>query len=451
MDTGTVTNASTTTDWFLYDPNNTGTEEKPPKPEIVAPIFHMQQNTQMLELRTLREQYPEEVTGATNYQVTARQALSNNRNEIRENLRRLRTIQAIKTVFANTPLRYHRHITMPLLRNLTSREQNFVRGDTAIEAFGAYRNIVDQVHALRQQKARFNVQRALFAPQQAEYNQQAALIRQKPQEHKEISCQEIVDTLASWDNVWGVATKVSLTQEYLYVRIGLSNIEMNESAHKSNYDNPVGILLAPSIFTIRLSNAGLFVCQSSRTLGLSREQEAGKLAYDFHPHQLSDSPCFGTFGQTLIDMSSKGEVIALISGIIAFYSQYNSQDSAGVNAQYYHPANLTNIINVEDYRKELLTSVAGFCKYYMVDEEKLRTDLDTYLAYHAANVNETPPTITTQRLCARCENVTVNDEDEFAVSAHGNRVCIECWDHYYCHGCEYNHDECECTFEEDNE
>jgi len=382
---GTSTTGTTGSTHVSYDQLLAAAEEPPPPPYQQAPEFTLQQNTQAAELSALNANYPAEVRDR-NFQVSALHALVTERQHVRTAFAEVRRMKAILHVLQTIPLKYRPSIDEMVRTCFTSRQRRQLQDNDVNTDMGT-----TALYDYRSEREEFIRNKERFSTQQAEFNQRSAMIRQKPNIPKTIDTRIIAETVAQWDNVWGISIKRGMDGIYLLIRIGLCDIIMEESAPESRYDYPASIMLAPCYFTIKLNDDGSFICRSDQNhvSGLSRENE-GTYNFDFHPHQLSDSPCFGTYGQTFIDLAIHGEIIALISGIIAFYSQYNSEDSAGVNARMFHPANLPPINDISHYTNALFNYVTRW-NYHIVNESKLNQAMERYTEYHEETCIKAPP------------------------------------------------------------
>jgi len=418
----------------------------PEPPANPAPVFQIQQNTQDIELRALVEEFPSEIFN-TNYQLPTMQALAEYRSEVRSYIAHIRRLEAAHFTWHNTPARFVAQIDAMMRSYLSSREMRFARDpDATIQSQETYASAQAAIEMYKIERDRFHIDRVTLGPAQARYNQQVAMIRQRPQVPMDIHCQTVLETVSQWENVWGITAYKNNREETVQFRIGLCNIAMNDSASETAYNDPMEILLAPLYFTLQLNSRGNFLCSSmdGNARGLSRSEREGRPRYDFHPHQLSDTPCFGTFGQTFIDLANKGEVVALIGGLIAFYSQYNSQDSAGVYARMYHPRNLRQIENIEDYTHRLRDGLECHSTFSSIDPLKLNHAVTDYCAYHENERCNDAPEIAYDTLCHQCDSNPVGDNDSYTVDHYENRICDSCWEEYYCRDCERPNDNCRC-------
>lgn len=417
---------------------------------IAFPVFHLQQNTQAIELRALRDRYPTAMFDF-DYQLPLRRALLSHRADVRTAIRGVERIKAARHALQNASPRFYPDIHSMVSAQYSSRVMRALEDfNTPIQQITAYRNAVAQIEEYRAIREQFLRDQPRYAPRLAEYNQQVAMIRQRPVVPVEINTQDLISVLIQWENVWGVAVHHNQYEEILKIRIGLCGIVMEESARESRYDTPMAIQLAPFYFTIKLTKDGRFVCSSSdnNVRGLSRF-EPGCMMYDVHPHQLSDAPCFGTFGQTMIDMALQGDIISLVGTLIGFYSQYNSQDSAGVNAMHYHPERLDRIRDVDEYNDTLSNALTGWSEHYVYSAEKLITATQQYDDYHQTErTNGCGPCIVETMYCANCEDVNVGDGTDYYITAGGDRICHTCWHEEYCGDCENHNEDCQCNPEE---
>ena len=423
----------------------------PPPPRVPTPheatglvenVFTIQQNTQASEIRQLQTNYPR-IIFDYNLQSSTFTALNNERNMFRQYMAEYKRYKAYKWIHTNVPRHYADHIQHLLGQQLPSRVyRQIVTGE--IEQSTGYSQALEQLSIYRERKHNFIEARRDYIHLQAEYNQRAAMIRQKPNRPKEVDITKTLTDVSTWDNVWGVATKYALDGS-VHIRVGLHGIVMEESASETAYDVATPITLAPFLFTILLQTDGRFQCRSgnNNVMGLSYSNDPGNISYDIHPHQLSDTPCFGTFGQSFNDMAMNGEITTLIGGIISFYSQYNSQDSAGVNARNFHPSILPLMSNIRDYENALYRRVDWTTK--IIDREKLHTAIENYRVYHAATCAENAPRRDTRPRCDDCEDTCVGDEDDYRVDTNARRICLGCWDDHYCNECEHHVENCECS------
>lgn len=465
-------NATTTTPTYA-ELNTAGTETgritqppMPPEPErIIPPVptvqtnatpgmttarrfpsFTLQLNTLAIELRDLRSSYNNHIHD-TNFQVPARIALQHYRENLRHALQELSRLKSAFWLVQNTPIKHRAEFMRLLSHGHTSRQMRELGVVNDVKELSRYQSVLTTLENYRATHSDFLRDQRRYAGEQAQYNQRAAMLRQKPNVPKEINTREIIETVATWDNVWGIAMRVR-EDEGLFIRIGLKDIIMEESALDSQYDNPLGIKLAPFYFTIIIRQDGSFICPSRERniAGLSGGNAMGSYSYDVHPHQLSDAPCFGSFGQTFIDLANKAEIIALISGIIAFYSQYNSEDSAGINATNYHPERICTIANPTEYRDNLQLHMTNWnCN--VIDRQALAGGINDYLVYHRdAHNNERAPQRIVTHLCYNCDEQDVGDEggNDYRLDCNMNRICEGCWDHSYCHECERHREDCAC-------
>ena len=409
--------------------------------------FTLQENSQNAEICALTDQYPREIQ-RTDYQIPFVRAYRDMRQRIRDHGHELRRVNYARELFRNTDTDRERRLLETFIRPSLERiNLAYVRNpdDIPQEVLPIHGELCRQLREYREQKARFIEDKKRFGPIQAEYNQRVAMIRQKPRKIKTIDCEKIVRTVSQWENVWGITIQHLRAEESLKIRVGLCDIVMSESAPTTRYDYAADIRLAPFYFTIMLSANGHFVCPSRNygVLGLSR-CSGGELAYDIHPHQLTDSPCFGSFGQSFIDMAHTGEIVSLISGIIAFYSQYNSHDSAGVSALFFHPQHLNPISNPARYKQDLYSRLMRISRLRSINLDKLEAATTNYITYHEATRSKNAPVREDRHICAACDGNDVNDDNEFYLAASGERVCPECWNDQYCGECEHHSEDCRC-------
>ena len=442
--------ATTTAAWAIA-PIYQSTNPQFPRPSDPVLLFHMKQNTHTIALNKLRDNYTSS-TFSYDFNVPIWKQFLELKYAIRDYADSLRRQIVAKTAYQSTKRERDGQFLIDLFASsMTNREMSFILADN--EKANETRTYMDYESALeeyKQQRRRFRLYKGRYGEKQADYNRRAAMIRQKPELFISINRQSIVETIMTWDNVWAADTYVDNGNNTLYVRVGLCNITMSESAQESYYDDPQDILLAPFYVTIKLTAVGNAIVSSTETQirGLSRSNP-GQMSYDLHPHQLSDSPCFGTFGQTLIDLANNGDIISYIGTLIAFYSQYNSQDSAGVAARIYHPAHLTLWGDQNEYKLNLCQGMRGYEKHLVLNEEKLDEALEAYKEYHEEETRRPPPELQEQDMCASCENESVGDNDVYYLTAYDSRVCEACWNEYYCEACERGNSDCECEPEEE--
>lgn len=414
--------------------------------------FEIQQNTQDHEIRELRAKYPADITH-TDFQRTVPHVFGYGRREIRDAIKQMRLLEFAEFLHENLPPKQRQHLQYHVGAGVADSVQQMENPDDGYIAArkANLKNVFNRrLTAYAREKRTFLEQKARLAPLQARFHQEASLIRQKPAVPRTIDLEEVVDTLKTWDNVFAAhAMKDPDDYRNLFIRVGLCDIVMSESAIETEYDNPVDIKLAPMLFTIRLDHEGRFSVRSQEgnTLGLSRDR-SGRLSYDCHPHQLHDSPCFGSFGQTLVDLANCGDMIGLISGIIAFYSQYNSADSAGVAARYFHPMRIDGISEPDEYMNGLVESFDAGASAYFVNEEKLTEAVERYQEYYR-HPPEEPPEVACTHVCQHCDEENVSDGRDYYISAGGERICAPCWQDSYCGGCERYYEDCTCDSDDD--
>jgi hypothetical protein len=410
--------------------------------------FEIQQNTQEREIRELRTEYPHDITH-TDFQRIVPHVFGYGRREIRDAIRQIRQLEFAEFLHENVPPKQRKNLSSFIGAgvNDTVCQLEELENDYIEARKNSLKNVFNRrLAAYTLEKRTFLEQKIRLAPLQARFNQQVSLIRQKPSVHRVIDLEEVVNTLKTWDNVFAAhAMKDPDDYRNLFIRVGLCDIVMSESAIETEYDRPVDIKLAPMLFTIRLDHEGRFAVRSQEgnTMGLSRDR-LGRLYYDCHPHQLHDTPCFGSFGQTLIDLANCGDMIGLISGIIAFYSQYNSADSAGVAARYFHPMRISGIGEPTEYINALVEAFDVGAPAYFVNEEKLVEAVDRYQEYYR-NPPEEAPEIACTHVCVHCDEENVSDGRDYYIAASGDRICSPCWHDSYCGDCEQYHEDCTCN------
>ena len=409
------------------------------------PSFTLLQNTTHTELRALEDQYPARIHNR-NYQQLTHMALQEDRQHIKRGIEHIRRLQAAREAFVNARPKFRDVLLGMLGNNISNSEVRYVEG-LHDEGMQQHHSMLEH-RLIRYCEIRdiFIKERAELGSLQAQYNQRAAMIRQKPSIPVEVNLPQILNTVSQWDNVWGIA--IGKIDDILMIRVGLSDIVIQESALDTQYENPMDITLAPFYITIELAENGRFYCrsESEKVLGLSRYH--GGTSWDVHPHQLSDSPCFGTFGQTLLDLANSGDMITHIATLIAFYSQYNSDDSAGVAANCYHPANLQAEYHIPSYCDLLASNVRGVSEYHNVDKDKLLDAMRRYHVYYEIEKHERAPERIDAQRCAACEATDVSDNTEYYVSANDERICTDCWNDHYCSDCERYCDDCNCDRED---
>ena len=426
--------------------------EEAPEPEPEAPVFELQQNTQIRELEELDTEYPRRIR-VTNYHVhyTQNNRVHECKTDVMNAANTIRRLKVAQAAYQSIDSERDKQLLEDIFSdNMGRRAVRYIvtTGADIIES-DDYDHWQNTVAHYKQAKEDFLSRKKEYAEQQAEYTQKAATIRQILRPIKSLNTQEIVEAVMGWENVWGVAVRIQRNAESstLAIRIGLCDIFMEESAEISRYDEAQEIMLAPFYFTLKIYDNGRFNCPSTEynTWGLSRERNPGGLGYDVHPHQLSDQPCFGTFGQALTDLANVGNIIPLIGGIIAFYSQYNSNDSAGISARYFHPAHIRGITNSAVYRTDMLSLMEEFASFKSINAGKLEQAIATYENYWDDMVRTSPPEIRPEHICYSCEEAEV--ADEYWVDTNGNRICETCWNDHYCHDCEYHVEDCTCEYD----
>lgn len=417
----------------------------PPPTSPTPPVFHLQQNTQDIELRRLRRNYPNEIFHY-DFQLPVYRALSHERSEIREQIERLRRTQAAKHAYQTALPKFRESLMQLFSAQLGSRQISFIsNADAQLNNTVFYNQTIEAIRLYQEYRSRFLQDRIRFAKTQADYNQRAAMIRQKARIPLTINNALIMEIVSTWNNVWGIA--VTTDNEFLRIRLGLCDIVMEDSATVSRYDDPKAIMLAPFYITIRLDTNGRATCTSDFARGLSRSDQ-GHMEYDFHPHQLSDTPCFGTFGQTLIDTAAQGDMISYIGTLIAFYSQYNSQDSAGVEARQYHPSLLRRFRNADNYSSNMIVKFEMFSPFHIIQTEKLEQSVARYVEYHELERQQPAPEREDQYWCTYCGEVDVSDNCTYYATNTGDRICPDCWQENFCNECDRYHEDCICEPEE---
>ncbi len=412
----------------------------------------MRENIHEIELRELRNKYRNSVF-QYDFQVPPRHMFYDQRMLIRDAVHSVRRMQAMRVAYLSIHPRYKRIMANIIGGTFSNRDQTYICAEDAVDVrvTRTYLTATNAVHELQSQKAYYYQFKRQYGSLQAEHNQRAAMIRQKPQRYISIDTGHLTKTLMTWDNVWAVGATIDANERCLYLRVGLCNIEMNESAPESYYENPQAIRLAPFFVTVKLSDTGKAICSSRnlQTCGLSRQNNPGTLGYDIHPHQLSDQPCFGTYGQTLIDSASKGDLLSYVAALIGFYSQYNSQDSAGISAQMFHPANMRSFESPEEYYSNLYATLILFNEVVETDEQKIKTAIQDYADYHATEGLEQAPMAADGPRCAACGDEPVGNDADYYIPRSGERVCPSCWEDHYCGDCEHHMEDCCCENEDD--
>jgi hypothetical protein len=415
-------------------------------------IFQMRQNTHEIELRALREKYPREVF---NYDFAhpMRRVFGDLRDQFSSHYKALRRLTAARTAMLTAPPKDRKYIKMLMENNFSSRDLAYLFAQVAdVQSTRTYRDTIETFYELRNEKIRYMDHKRRYGRLQAEHNQQAAMIRQKPERYIAIDMEQIATTISTWDHVWGVDYYISNAEKSAFLRIGLCNIRMEESSPESAYANPESILLAPFYITIKLSAIGKATCptRDGNTLGLSRNNNPGYCAHDIHPHQLSDQPCFGSFGQTLVDQANNGDLISYVGTLIAFYSQYNSQDSAGVAAQYYHPSYIQLFQDPAAYNTAMFAGINAYKQKLIIHREKLQEAIAAYAEYHTqCREADTRIQIAQNQVCYSCDEIGVGDDDEYYNDHNMNRICAGCWMDHYCSECERHAEDCRCEPDED--
>jgi hypothetical protein len=416
------------------------------------PVFELQQNTQAIELRALRERFPTEIH-TENYQCSMQTALQTDIENIKHAIRQIRRIQLAHKLFHTREDPREQMILRQLLHDsISSRDISQIASDINIERIHGVSANMARVRQYLGNKALWLQNRARFGSLQAQYHQQAALIRQRPNIPTVIQGKEIIETMKTWENVFAIGVRVDEDENALFVRIGLCDIFMDESGQNCQYDYPASIPLAPFYFTIRINENGTFICPSrdGNVMGLSRHITRNEgMSYDIHPHQLSDQPCFGSFGQTMADLAASGDVLSLAATIIAFYSQYNSVDSAGVHAYEYFPGQ-DYIAFPADRTTYMQTLARGFDGYdcCFCNYDKLGEAYSRYVDF-AHDPPEPAPELSRTHTCTWCEEENVSDNTPHFYDYDGNRICTSCWDNSFCHECERNTEACVCDPDDD--
>jgi hypothetical protein len=288
-----------------------------------------------------------------------------------------------------------------------------------------------------------------YRAQFAEFNQRKHMLLQRALPPITIDIKELADALMKWPNIWGFSADIDSSNGSLHLRIGFCNLSMQESAEESCYDYPAEIKLYPFFVTMVIYEDGRihFPSRDDLAVGLATKGET-RPNYYFHPHQLSDQPCFGSFGQLIKQSSSQGDFLTTISLLSSFYSQYNSNDSAGENAYTFHPSHFELPRTIDNFPERYINSMK-VDQYYVIDTDKLHAAAADYISYYKATIEsgEPAPQLTDSIYCEYCEENTVNDNDEYYISAHGSRICGVCWNDHYCSNCERHTEDCVCQDE----
>jgi hypothetical protein len=418
-------------------------------------IFRIENRSTEAENELLQAEYPEEI-----FQYDFRQPMHSALTHYIHHFKsckivydNFRTLVRVLNALQETPgnnAQFLSNVASNYPRSVRSEIINGTVGESIDYSMHEKRDLtVSRAHTYLSKKQQWFDLKSRYGTKQAEYYQRRALLRARPPTIYEVDVYKTAAELAEWPNVFAVRTRI--TDQYAEFRIGLCNIEMSESATDSYYSNPVPIKLAPFYFTLRLKKDGKFLCPS-------QEDNAGGFAFDtpspsvpnyyFHPHQLNDSPCFGSFGQALNNFASMGEVTALISGIIAFYSQYNSQDSAGAKARFFHPSNLPMsnfdsdlyLFRLKDHITDITCTTDTL---HYIDDTLLLSAMSDYLAYSRDSGD--PPVPAERHYCYNCNEEPVGDGYEYMWDVNENRICIGCWNDNYCCECERHIEDCECV------
>jgi hypothetical protein len=134
-------------------------------------------------------------------------------------------------------------------------------------------------------------------------------------------------------------------------------------------------------------------------------------------------------------------LLNVVSTLIAFYSQYNSRDSAGVSAVRFHPHTL-QLSQQPSLQSELRDGILAHSPDAYVDTEKLEAAFERY---HSACSSLPPPMILdTAEFCSHCGEVDISDENYF-ITVDDDRVCPDCWEDSFCGECERHHEDCICN------
>jgi hypothetical protein len=400
------------------------------------PDYTFYTNTSSEEIFALRETYPPE-TFQYDYDTSFLQVTRGARRIVYDTIHtyhRAQTARFLYTeILSSAPVSFRRHIrnAADITASNTGTDLNRLTDDV-IQSF--YNTALEWIKDYRRKKENWIRWRKEYGPVAAQYQQQCAMIRQRISPPKTINVQKLYDTLRNWENIFGLS--ILQHDDDLSLRIGLCDIWMNESAEESRYNPVYAIPLAPFYITFILHSNGRFSCRSEEVHGLSQEY-----SWYIHPHQLSDTPCFGSFNQTLINLTNEGDLLNVVSTLIAFYSQYNSRDSAGVSAVRFHPHTL-QLSQQPSLQSELRDGILAHSPDAYVDTEKLEAAFERY---HSACSSLPPPMILdTAEFCSHCGEVDISDENYF-ITVDDDRVCPDCWEDSFCGECERHHEDCICN------
>ena len=216
----------------------------------ISPPFQMRQNTQEIEIRELDTRYPRQIH-RQNYQVSYIIELMGYRLRVKNAIRRIREINAAREAIIHCRHKHRENLKVMMATIFIGRDLRYITSDITepnTRPEDAYDSALVEIDNYRGLREMFINNKKEYSSLQAEYNQRAAMIRQRPEKPVHIQTQEIINTVSSWDNVWGVSTYEDTFENKLHIRVGLCDITMKEAAMDSRYDDAKDIMLAPLYF-----------------------------------------------------------------------------------------------------------------------------------------------------------------------------------------------------------
>jgi hypothetical protein len=457
---------------YQYDQQNSGDDMNAPIYQNFPSdnvdtdiVFALNNDEKARQISSLQDRYPSDVyseNGIFGVPVVSLLVVRRLRNNVRQAIRKYRQLRAARTYYLSNELKRYEFVEIfgeffseSELRIITNERDR-------LKNSSCFRNVKNLYSEYRRTINVYNQRRRVLLPQRKTYLRELALIEQREYEQKLIRATNVVKEVSKWPNVFAASAQmengISVDDERLIFRFGLCNIVMSESSTNPPFEYSPDVPLAPFVVTAVIERNGRvrfpsFMASAHEgadvhahnpgVFGFSRSARPYGLSYDVHPHQLSDSACFGTFDQTLIDAGREGDIVSVLSVLIGFYSQYNSSDSAGRLFAEHHPAWYVNAHGTND--EEPIDRGMFFRAFYMsfrnrtncavvFDNNKLLNATDAFLEYW--NDPGEPPKYPS-RMCVECNEVDValGTGNRFFFRDDDEAVCESCWNEHYCHTC----------------